>query len=150
MQLGSHFGKRKPRWNFFTQQAIKFRESQDSAMLKKVFVGTVLQFILLSPLIYWTLQNFSFFEAYVPLHTHLKEHIVNERHWILFLYAICFVGSFVWNFALVKYLVSQKAETLFKVSADIDDSLNESPQQTAGATVTAVSPDVAGYRRRAS
>lgn len=99
MQLGSHFGKRKPRWNFFLerQHLIKQRYGQ---MLRFALTGLILQALISLPLLYWSLQNYNFFENNIPASYNLKAYLTSEKNWVVFLYFFSLVLTAAVNFSL--------------------------------------------------
>ncbi len=108
MQIGLHFGKRKPRWNFFLEkhQSLKHRHG---ATLKYALIGLALQAIVLSPLLYWSLQNYSFFENNIPLSYNLRTYLESERNWIVLLFGVCTVMTGVVNFVLFSRVLTREA-----------------------------------------
>ncbi len=85
MKIGHHFGKRKPRWNFFTDQ---YQTIVDSSFgpLAKVFAASVAaQIIFLLPVLYWIFQNYSIIQTLMPTTFNMNENIEFEKKWILFL-----------------------------------------------------------------
>ncbi|AZZ35806.1 hypothetical protein CIK05_02985 [Bdellovibrio sp. qaytius] len=108
MQIGLHFGKRKPRWNFFLEkhQGLKQRHG---ATLKYALIGLALQAIVLSPLLYWSLQNYSFFENNIPLSYNLRTYLESERHWIMLLFGACTLMTGVVNFVLFSRVLTREA-----------------------------------------
>ncbi len=112
MHMGSHFGKRKPGWNFFNEKALLYFESIESSIFKMAILSAFIQFIFLTPLLFWTIENYNFFLKYVPLKTDLKENFASEKNWIIFLYAFSFVATIV-----VNYLFTKKITQKYKSSA---------------------------------
>ena len=108
MQLGLHFGKRKPRWNFFLQKHQDLKQ-RHGATLKFALVSLVLQAILLSPLLYWSLQNYTFFENNIPLSYNLRTYLESERNWILLLFGICLTMTGIVNFVLFSRALAREA-----------------------------------------
>lgn len=108
MQIGLHFGKRKPRWNFFLEkhQSLKQRHG---ATIKYALVGLVLQAIVLSPLLYWSLQNYTFFENNIPLSYNLRTYLESERKWILLLFGISMLMTTVVNFMMFSRVLTREA-----------------------------------------
>lgn len=105
MQIGLHFGKRKPRWNFFLEQHQNLTE-RHGATLKYALFGVFLQTLVLSPLLYWSIQNYSFFENNIPLTYNLRAYLESERNWIILLFAVCTVLTGVVNFFLFSRVLS--------------------------------------------
>lgn len=99
MQIGQHFGKRKPRWNFFSAKQVSLKERHGTT-LRLVLIGMALQALVLCPLLYWCLQNYNFFEVNIPRSYNLREHLEIEKTWIIFLYFFCISLTSVVNFIL--------------------------------------------------
>lgn len=108
MQLGHHFGKRKPSWNLFHERSRLYFYSLDNTILKYSFIVSTLQFLILMPLLFWTLENYSLFEYVMPLKTHLKENILAEKKWILFLFGASYLLSLFINFQSMKFILYKK------------------------------------------
>lgn len=108
MQLGHHFGKRKPSWNLFHERSRLYFQSLDNTILKFSFLVSTVQFVVLTPLLFWTLENYSLFEKLIPVKTHLQENIHSEKNWILFLFAVSYVLSVGMNFQCVKFIFRKK------------------------------------------
>lgn len=117
MQLGHHFGKRKPRWNAFHEQFRIYFQSLENTILKSSLIMSIVQFLILAPLLYWTLENYSLFEQFIPNKTHLKENILGEKHWILFLFAASFALSVFTNYQFIKILIAKIKGDLFERQA---------------------------------
>ncbi len=108
MQLGHHFGKRKPSWNLFHERSRLYFQSIDNSILKFSFLTSTIQFIVLLPLLFWTLENYSLFENLIPIKTHLKENILSEKNWILFLFCMSYILSLFMNFQALKFILHKK------------------------------------------
>lgn len=108
MQIGLHFGKRKPRWNFFLEKHQSLQQ-RHGATLKYALIGLVLQAIVLSPILYWSLQNYTFFENNIPLSYNLRNYLDSERNWILWLFGICTLMTGVVNFVLFSRVLTREA-----------------------------------------
>ena len=108
MQLGHHFGKRKPSWNLFHERSRLYFESIDNSILKFSFLISTIQFIVLMPLLFWTLENYSLFENLIPIKSHLKENILSEKNWILFLFGMSYILSMCMNFQVIKFILHKK------------------------------------------
>lgn len=108
MQLGHHFGKRKPSWNLFHERSRLYFESIDNSILKFSFVISTLQFIVITPLLFWTLENYSLFENLIPIKTQLKENILSEKNWIIFLFFTSYILSLCMNFQSLKFIMYKK------------------------------------------
>ena len=106
MQFGHHFGKRKPRWNIFHEQTRLYFQSIENTVLKSSMILSTLQMIVILPLLYWTLENYSLFEQFIPLKTHLKENIIAEKNWIIFLFCASYALSLFLNYQSIKYLLA--------------------------------------------
>lgn len=107
MHMGSHFGKRKPGWNLFNERALIYFESIESSIFKLALLSAVIQFIFLSPLLFWTIENYNFFLKYVPVKTDLKENFVSEKNWIVFLYIFGFISTTVINYLFTKRIIQK-------------------------------------------
>lgn len=107
MHMGSHFGKRKPGWNFFNEKALFYFESIESSIFKMAVLTALLQFVFLSPLLFWTIENYNFFLKYIPLNTGLKENFASEKNWIIFLYAFSFIATTAANYLLTKKIIEK-------------------------------------------
>ncbi len=104
MQLGRHFGKRKPRWNAFQEQSRKYFLSLENTILKLSLVVSCIQLFIFLPALYWTLENYSIFEQLIPLKTHLKDNMAAEKSWIIFLFSISFVLSVIVNYLTLNFI----------------------------------------------
>ena len=104
MQLGRHFGKRKPRWNVFHEQTRTYFLSLENTILKLSLFLSCIQFLMLVPVLYWTLENYSIFERLIPLKTHLKENMTAEKSWIIFLFSTTFIISISLNYLTLKFI----------------------------------------------
>lgn len=129
MQIGLHFGKRKPRWNFFLEKHQTLTE-RHGATLKYALVGAFLQALVLSPLLFWSLQNYNFFENNIPLSYNLRVYLETERNWLILLFVVCTVLTAIVNFFLFTRMLTKQ-------------SINF-------ANVIELSPDEAADQRRAS
>lgn len=107
MQLGSHFGKRKPRWNFFLAQHQSLKERY-SITLKYVFYSLLLQIVILSPLIYWSVQNYDFFTKLVPPSQSLYTYLESERNWIFLIFFASIALTAVTNFFIFSSLLTRQ------------------------------------------
>lgn len=121
MQVGRHFGKRKPQWNFFYKYSIHYFNSINNVLVKLSLTFTVLQTLILSPVIYWTIENYTLFEKTIPVQTQLIENIQAERKWIVLLFSFFILISFVLNFVLLKITIGKYDEINEKFSS-IDGS----------------------------
>lgn len=107
MQIGQHFGKRKPRWNFFLakHQSLKDRHG---TTIRFALISMGLQTLALSPLLYWSLQNYTFFANNIPQSYNLREHLEIERNWVVFLFFFCIALTSVINFVLFSRVHGRK------------------------------------------
>lgn len=108
MQIGLHFGKRKPRWNFFLEKHQSLTQ-RHGTNVKYALISVALQALVLSPLIYWSLQNYNFFEDNIPLTYNLRAYLESERNWILLLFGVSLVLSGIVNFFLFSRVFMQQA-----------------------------------------
>jgi hypothetical protein len=108
MQIGLHFGKRKPRWNFFLEKHQTLTQRHGTT-LKYALIGVVLQAVVLSPLLFWSLQNYSFFENNIPLSYNLRSYLESERNWIILLFAVCTMLTAVVNFFMFSRVLTRQA-----------------------------------------
>lgn len=99
MQLGSHFGKRKPRWNFFNDRQRAFNQKYGMT-IRLAFVSLSVQALIFLPVIYWSIQNYNFFEDNVPAAYNLKTYLSAEKSWIIFLYFVSLIFTGLVNFGL--------------------------------------------------
>lgn len=118
MQLGHHFGKRKPSWNLFHERTRLYFQSLDNTILKFSFLISTIQFVVLLPLLFWTLENYTLFEHIIPLKTHLRENIVSEKNWILFLFGLSYIISLFINFQSLKFILQKKEIEIQKMTSD--------------------------------
>lgn len=100
MIIGSHFGKHKPDWNFFLEKQ-RLLKDKYGLTIKFAFINFIVQAVLLFPILYWSLQNYAFFEQHVPAMYKLKYYITNEKMWIVFLYIVTLFTSSLVNFSLL-------------------------------------------------
>ena len=105
MQLGQHFGKRKSQWNMFHDHTRLYFHRLENTNIKSALILSSVQFLILLPLLYWTLENYNLFEQFIPLKTHLKENIISEKKWILFLFGISYVFSVFLNYQFIRFLI---------------------------------------------
>lgn len=133
MLIGNHFGKRTPRWNFFTKSYESFKYGWSLKIIKVLILSLITQLVLLSPVIYWIYQNYGLIENLIPAQYNLHENIQFEKKWILFLMGGTLVSQGLFNFYLWK--------TLFKNWPENGPlSFSERP----------ASPGEVDYQRRAS
>jgi hypothetical protein len=119
MQLGHHFGKRKPSWNMFHERTRLYFQSLDNTILKFSFLISTIQFVVLMPLLFWTLENYTLFEHIIPINTNLKDNIDSEKKWILFLFGLSYIISVFINFQTLK-IILQKKETEMQKTNSVD------------------------------
>lgn len=125
MQIGSHFGKRKPRWNFFLekQQILKQRHG---ASLRFALWGLLLHGVALSPLLYWSMQNYNFFVENIPLSYNLRGYLESEKNWIVFLFCFCIGLAAIVNFVLFSRALTRQALDYSNViELSPDESVNQ-------------------------
>jgi len=108
MHQGSHFGKNKPDWQM-THAPVQSFNLKYSLKVKLLFLGLITQGLILFPIIYWSIQNYIFFENNIPASYNLKGYINTEKQWVLFLYGISVIFSACFNLYLVSK-VNQKSE----------------------------------------
>lgn len=123
MQIGLHFGKRKPRWNFFLEKHQSLRHRHGTTV-RYALAGLLLQAIVLSPIIFWTMQNYTFFEKNVPLSYNLRSYLQNERSWINLLFGISILMTGVVNFFLFSRIINRK-------TSDYSNVIELSPDEAA-------------------
>lgn len=99
--------KENPVGIFFTKDRLYF-QSIDNSILKFSLLISTIQFIVLIPLLFWTLENYSLFEHLIPLKTHLKENILSEKNWIVFLFGMSYILSLFMNFQALKFILHKK------------------------------------------
>lgn len=97
MKLGHHFGKRKPRWNFFTDQYQSLVDSSSFIVLKLLAASFVLQILFFLPTLYWIFQNYDIIQTHLPAHFNMTENIEFEKKWIVFLVLISTAMASLWN-----------------------------------------------------
>jgi hypothetical protein len=126
MHIGLHFGKRKPRWNqdYRQQWRSAFDSSRES--LAYSLTMTVVQAIILSPILYWSTENYDYLISNSLRSSPLRIHFENEKVWIIGLFLIMFSLSFVANTFFVQNLINKlnpkRPNEYLKVS-DLDGSV---------------------------
>lgn len=100
MHQGTHFGKNKPDWQL-THAPVHSFNLKYSLNLKLLFWGIVTQSCILLPIVYWSLQNYTFFENNIPTSYNLKNYINTEKQWIIFLYIVSVLFSAGFNLYLI-------------------------------------------------
>ena len=107
MLIGQHFGKRKPRWNFFNDQ-LKSIIHRHNLRIKITLFAALIQALILSPIIYWSLQNYIFITKNIPYHYRIHSYIESEKNWIIILYIVCLILSTIFNYYITG-LITQTA-----------------------------------------
>ena len=107
MQIGLHFGKRKPRWNFFLEKHQSLTQ-RHGATVKYALISVALQAIVLSPLLYWSIENYSFFENNIPLTYNLRSYLESERNWIILLFGVSTLLGGAVNFVLFSRVLTRQ------------------------------------------
>lgn len=107
MHIGLHFGKRKPRWNQDYSQ--HWRSALDSSResLTYSLIITTVQAIILSPILYWTMENYDFFISNTFRSNPLRIHFENEKVWIAGLFIMMCCLSFVANAFFIQNLINK-------------------------------------------
>ena len=116
MKIGHHFGKRKPRWDFFTNQYQTLVDSSSNLVVKLLLASVVMQLLFFVPVFYWIFQNYHIIQTLVPVHFDIAENLEFEKKWIIFLVVTCSLVASCWNAFLWLYvyraaLQSQAAAT---------------------------------------
>ncbi len=104
MKIGHHFGKRKPRWNFFTDQYQNLVDSSSNLIVKLLLSSIVIQLLFFVPVIYWIFQNYNIIQTLVPARFNMSENLDFEKKWIVFLVLSSAVVASVWNAYLWLYV----------------------------------------------
>lgn len=104
MKIGHHFGKRKPRWNFFTDHYQSLVDSSSGLVLKIFAASVAVQIVFLLPALYWIFQNYSIIQSLMPVSFNLTENIEFEKKWIVFLALVSTVLSSLVNAYLWLYV----------------------------------------------
>lgn len=107
MQIGLHFGKRKPRWNFFLEKHLSLKETHGT-LLRLALMSMGIHAIILSPILYWSFQNYHFFETNIPMSYNLRHFLQAEKMWIVFLYGLSVLMAGAVNFFLFSRLTVKK------------------------------------------
>ncbi len=111
MKIGHHFGKRKPRWNFFTDQYQSLVDSSSGLILKIFAVSVVAQIVFLLPALYWIFQNYSIIQTLMPTSFNLNENIEFEKKWIVFLALVSTVATSLVNAYLWLYVYKMNSKS---------------------------------------
>lgn len=111
MKIGHHFGKRKPRWNFFTDQYQSLVDNSSTLIFKVFAVSIFAQIVFLLPALYWIFQNYSIIQTLMPASFNMNENIEFEKKWIVFLalastFATSLVNAYLW---LYVYKINSKS-----------------------------------------
>jgi hypothetical protein len=120
MHQGSHFGKNKPEWNS-TQPSMQALKIKYHLKLKLLIMGVISQGFILFPIVYWSIQNYIFFENNIPANYNLKNYINTEKQWMIFIYATSVIFSAFFNL----YLISR----INQRPSDHETSLDEAADQ---------------------
>ncbi len=122
MLIGQHFGKRKPRWNFFNSTLI-FLLSHQNFRIKITLITAVIQMVLLSPIVYWSLQNYIFIEKNIPYQYRIHSYIESEKNWIILLYILSIICTAVLNY----YIVAMIARSTIDYKTSLDAAEDQRP-----------------------
>lgn len=103
MKIGHHFGKRKPRWNFFTQHYQTLVDSSSTTVFKLFMLSVAAQVVFFLPVLYWIFQNYEIIQNHIPISFNMAENIEFEKKWITFLVFASAVfasglNAFLWLF----------------------------------------------------
>lgn len=104
MQIGNHFGKRKPSWNFFTEQYHHLLDSTSNLIVKLLLVSMAVQLLFFAPIVYWIFQNYNLIQTLVPTQFNMQENFDFEKKWIVFLIVTCVAATSLWNAFLWLYV----------------------------------------------
>ena len=144
MQIGHHFGKRKPKWNFFIDRYQSLIDRSYFTIVKYFVASVGLQTLFFVPALYWIFQNYSIIQAHLPMSFEMHENLEFEKKWIVFLVLSSIVFASVLNAYLWLYLYKMASAKNWRNAEPVENSdiskvndLNESP-------------DAAGDRRLAS
>ena len=101
MKIGHHFGKRKPRWNFFTQHYQTLVDSSSTAVFKLFTISVAAQIVFFLPVLYWIFQNYEIIQNHIPISFNMMENIEFEKKWITFLVLVSAIfasglNAFLW------------------------------------------------------
>lgn len=121
MKIGHHFGKRKPRWNFFTQHFHTLVDSSSTVVVKLFTISVMAQLVFFLPVLYWIFQNYEIIQNHIPISFNLSENIEFEKKWITFLVLVSavfasFLNAFLW------LIVYKKSRTEGAVIHDLSSS----------------------------
>lgn len=104
MKIGHQFGKRKPRWDFFTDQYQNLVESSSHIIVKLLLASVLMQLIFFVPVFYWIFQNYHIIQTLVPVHFDIAENLEFEKKWIVFLVVASSLVASCWNAYLWLFL----------------------------------------------
>ncbi len=107
MKIGHHFGKRKPRWNFFTHQYQNLMDSPSHLIFKLILVSVAMQLVFFLPVLYWVFQNYSVIQTLIPLNFNVTENLEFEKKWIVFIILSSTVAASLWNAFLWLHIYKQ-------------------------------------------
>ena len=107
MKIGHHFGKRKPRWNFFTQQYQNLMDSPSQIVFKLILISVAMQLIFFLPVLYWVFQNYAIIQNLIPLNFNITENLEFEKKWIVFIILASTVAASLWNAFLWLHIYKQ-------------------------------------------
>ena len=116
MKIGHHFGKRKPRWNFFTQQYQNLMDSPSQIIFKLILISVVMQLIFFLPVLYWVFQNYTIIQNLIPLSFNVSENLDFEKKWIVFIVLVSTVAASLWNAFLWLYIYKKIRTENYSIS----------------------------------
>jgi hypothetical protein len=125
MQLGNHFGKRKPGWNIFNEKTRLYFQSIENSVLKVSLFSSTVQFLVLAPLLYWTMENYNLFSDIIPIQMHLKEYLDAERKWILSLFLFTYLISIFLNYQILKMISLKIHKSIILTRDTVDKNTND-------------------------
>ena len=123
-QQGSHFGKNKPDWQS-SNMPVELFKIRYGLKAKLFMLGLLTQSVILFPIVYWSLQNYTFFENNIPAHYNLKNYINTEKHWIILLYICSVIFSAFFNL----YLSTRSKRSTLVNTIDVETSPDEVADQ---------------------
>lgn len=104
MKIGHQFGKRKPRWDFFTDQYQTLVHSSSNLLVKLLLASVLMQLLFFVPVFYWIFQNYQIIQTLVPIHFDIAENLEFEKKWIVFLVLASSLVASCWNAFLWLYV----------------------------------------------
>ena len=107
MKIGHHFGKRKPRWNFFTDKYQNLMDSTSHLIFKLILFSMAMQLIFFLPVLYWIFQNYGIIQTLIPLNFNITENLEFEKKWIVFIILASTVAASFWNAFLWLHIYKQ-------------------------------------------